>query len=103
MIPYTQLRKQPRIELAQAVPLAHPLTVFVEPTNLCNLASTCKWCPESLPEFFEKQRGKHHMSIADWETVADQMEQLGTVKQLHLYQLGEPLLNVNTPWFAAEA
>lgn len=104
MIPYTQLCKQPRVDLRKS-PLPVPLQIYIEMTNQCNYRCTC--CPESLPEFFEAQGGKHRLRTEDWESVATQIESLiptrPVLHSIHFYMLGEPLLNPNTPAFIADA
>lgn len=49
---YSALRKAPRIDLVSSIPLAGPLAVYVEPTNLCNFK--CVFCPESFANFKEQ-------------------------------------------------
>ncbi len=99
-IAYTDLCKQPRVDLNTS-PLAAPLNVYVEPTNLCNF--TCRCCPESLPNFHRIQGGKHMLSWADWESVADKIAAVGKLGSLHFYMLGEPLLNKHTCDMIADA
>jgi len=49
--PYAQLKTGPRISLADQVPLRGPLSIFVEPTNICNFK--CVFCPESFSNYEE--------------------------------------------------
>ncbi|MDE2100675.1 MAG: SPASM domain-containing protein [Patescibacteria group bacterium] len=97
MTPYSELRKQPRIPLVQAVPLPAPLTLYVEMTNRCNFA--CKMCPESLPGYKDAVGGIRTMELDDMRLVRDRVREVGGVKVLHLHVLGEPMLNRHTPDF----
>lgn len=103
-IPYTALAAQPRTDLRQS-PLPLPLNLYCEMTNACQYRCTC--CPESLPNFFEAQGGKHRLRAEDWESVASKIEALTAARpvlhSLHFYMLGEPLVNPNTCAFIADA
>lgn len=90
MIPYTQLRKDSRLDLASSVPLPAPLTIYVEPTNKCNLS--CNFCPQSLEEYEAKTGPRQHMPLALYEKVMREISTLG-IKSLKLYFFGEPLLH----------
>ncbi len=90
MIPYAQLRKESRLDLAAAVPLAAPLTVYVEPTNRCNLS--CEFCPQSLPDYKERAGYWQHIDIDLYRKVIKEIGELG-IKSLKLYFFGEPLLH----------
>jgi hypothetical protein len=59
--PYSQLRSDQRINLAEAVPLAAPFTLHIEPTKICNFRYS--YCPESLPEF-ERLTGFQEMRLS---------------------------------------
>jgi len=96
-LPYSQLRKAPRIFLQDAVPLPGPLSLYIEPTNICNFK--CVYCPESFDNFEERSGGLHRMDLATFEKIADQVLELGPVKALNLYMMGEPFVNKNVPDF----
>ena len=51
-IPYTTRTKLQRMNLLESVPLSGPLTVHIEPTNICNFK--CTFCPESFSNYKEK-------------------------------------------------
>lgn len=92
LVPYSQLRSQPRIPLAEAAPLPAPLTIYAELSNRCNLA--CRMCPESLPGYHDSVGGKRTMSLADLELLTEQIAGLSEKpKSLYLHSLGEPMLN----------
>jgi radical SAM protein with 4Fe4S-binding SPASM domain len=90
MIPYTELRKSNRIDLSQAVPLNKPLTVYVEPTNRCNLS--CSFCPQSLSDYKERAGYWEHMDIDLYRKVVGEIEAMA-IRSLKLYFFGEPLLH----------
>lgn len=96
-IPYSKLRSRPRISLKDAVPLPGPLTVFVEPTNICNFK--CVYCPESFTDFEERSGGLHRMDLATFERVAGEIAAIGPIKTLNFYMMGEPLVNGHLPRF----
>lgn len=90
MISYTELRKSKRLDLAQAIPLDKPLTVYVEPTNRCNLS--CSFCPQSLSDYKDRAGYWEHMDIALYRKVVGEIQTMG-LKSLKLYFFGEPLLH----------
>lgn len=89
-VPYPALRSVPRIDLAAAAPLPAPLTVYVEPTNLCNLA--CDFCPQSLDDYAERAGYHQHMPLAVFARLMDEVQAM-QVKSLKLYFFGEPLMH----------
>ena len=91
MIPYTGLRKVPRLDLASEVPLAHPLTIHVEPTSLCNF--NCSFCPVSIPTYSDDTGGAQHMSLDFFCKIMNDIKELGKVRSLKLYMIGEPFLH----------
>lgn len=90
MIPYTQLRKDERIALAEAIPLSAPLTIYVEPTNRCNLS--CEFCPQSLPDYVERAGYSEHMPLDLFRKLMGEISAMG-IRSLKLYFFGEPLLH----------
>lgn len=90
MLPYTELRKDARLDLVQAVPLDAPLTIYIEPTNRCNLS--CDFCPQSLDNYEDRTGKRQDMPLDLWRKV---MKEIGTldIKSLKLYFFGEPLLH----------
>lgn len=93
---YVKMRKQPRQDLAESVPLSAPFTLFVEPTNKCNFS--CSFCPESLDNFFEVSGGRHTLSLVDFERVVSQLMDFNVrLKTLNFYMMGEPLINRALP------
>ena len=90
MIPYAQLRKSPRLDLAAAIPLPAPFTIYVEPTNRCNLS--CDFCPQSLDDYEEKTGARQDMPLLLYRKVMNEIREMG-IKSLKLYFFGEPLLH----------
>lgn len=90
MIPYTKLRKSPRLSLAEAIPLDAPLTIYVEPTNRCNLS--CDFCPQSLEDYEDRTGKRQDMPIDLWRKIMDEIR-IMEIKSLKLYFFGEPLLH----------
>jgi len=94
---YSRLRQAPRQSLRNAAPLPAPLTLFIEPTNICNFK--CVYCPESFYDFEDRSGGLHRMDLAAFDKLADQVLDLGRVKSLNLYMMGEPFVNRALPDF----
>lgn len=90
MTPYTELRREPRLSLSEAVPLSAPLTIYVEPTNRCNLS--CDFCPQSLEDYEDRTGKRQDMPLEIWAKVMDEIRVMG-IRSLKLYFFGEPLLH----------
>lgn len=86
----TDLRARPRIDLVAQSPIPAPLTIYLETTNVCNFR--CVSCPESLPGYAE-QIGQHMMTVAQFESICDQILELGPLKTLNFWLMGEPFAN----------
>jgi MoaA/NifB/PqqE/SkfB family radical SAM enzyme len=95
--PYSELRHGRRIDLVDASPMAAPLAIYVEPTNVCNFR--CTYCPESFHDYKHRSGGLHRLDLAAFVTIADQIAALGKLKVLHFYMMGEPFLNRELPEF----
>lgn len=100
MTPYSKLRSEPRLPLSQVVPFEKPLTLYIEPTNACNLR--CKCCPIGLDDYKQRAGGNRFMTKGDGELLRRNLEEIGGVKVIQWYLLGEPLANLNTPWFVKQ-
>ena len=100
---YSALRQDlaNRVNLADASPLPHPLTIYVEPTNVCNFK--CSYCPESFSDYAERTGGLFRLGVPDFERICDQILELGPLKTLNLYMMGEPFVNRNLPDLVAVA
>ena len=92
MLPYSQLRLQPRIDIAKDFPKSGLMTLHIETTDICNFK--CVFCPESLPEYRNKPGGFNMMDLPTFTKIADQIEALGyKLKLINYYLLGEPFVN----------
>ncbi len=94
-VPYTQLRDFERPSLVSSLPLALPLGMYIEPTNVCNFK--CRFCPESFSDYSETVGGKFHMEFSLFERIVGQIKSMGRLKVLRFYMLGEPLLHPDLP------
>jgi hypothetical protein len=94
---YSQLRSAPRLSLRDAAPLPGPMTIYVEATNICNYK--CVYCPESFDNFEERSGGLFRMDIPTFERIAGEIAEMGSVKTLNLYMMGEPFVNKSLPDF----
>jgi radical SAM protein with 4Fe4S-binding SPASM domain len=90
---YSELRSSNRIDLRSEAPLASPLTLHIETTNVCNFR--CVQCPTGLPDYAETAGYYQHMPLDLYEKTIDDMREFAPVKSLKMYLLGEPLLNKN--------
>ncbi len=92
---YSKLREQSRISLLDAVPLSMPLSMYVDPSSICNFS--CIYCPQSFAN--KEKMSLSTMSYDDFERVVSQVKSMGKLKTLNLFSFGEPLLNPHTPEF----
>lgn len=77
--------------LEPRIPLSAPLAVFFEFTNRCNFR--CSFCPESLSYYAEQAGGLHIISLELFRKTCSDIADLGGVKVLRFYGLGEILLH----------
>lgn len=87
---YSQLRTAKRLNLAEAIPLPVPMTIYVEPTNVCNLA--CDFCPHSIPDYKEAAAYHQHMPLSLFSRLMNEIRDM-RIKSLKLYFFGEPLMH----------
>jgi len=92
---YSELRRGTRISLVDGSPLPAPMAVYLEPTNICNFK--CVYCPESFADFEERSGGLHRLDMTGFDSIARQILQLGQLKVLNFYMMGEPLVNRALP------
>ena len=80
---------QSRLVLADAIPLATPLVVYIEPSGYCNLK--CVFCPCGIEESSLK---KDIMPIALFKKLMDDLREFpDKVKLLRFCGNGDPLIN----------
>jgi MoaA/NifB/PqqE/SkfB family radical SAM enzyme len=95
---YSDLRdSSKRIDLVEMSPISCPMTIYLEATNICNFK--CKYCPESFDDYENITGGFHRMSTAEFEMICDQVNEMGQLKTLNFYMMGEPFVNKNLPEF----
>lgn len=95
MQPYSELRDFKRKPLVEQLPLVAPLALFVELTNRCNFK--CKFCPESIENYSELVGGITSISFAQFQKICDEVLEIGRLKVLRFYMLGEPFLYKELP------
>ena len=101
IISYKERIKLKRLDLLNSVPLPGPLTVHIEPTNICNFK--CKICPLSFDNYEEKADGLHSLSLEDFELIKNELKTLPKLKSLNFFMMGEPLVNKNLSKFIKSA
>ncbi|RDU70622.1 radical SAM protein [Helicobacter aurati] len=91
--PYSKDRK-PLIEL---LPLHQPLTMYIDPSNICNFK--CSFCFQSNTNA-KKEMYLTQMSLETFTTILKQLAEFDNpIKMIHLHGFGEPLLNPHFPLF----
>lgn len=89
----TPIRKD-RKPLQELLPLDKPLRVMIDPCDTCNFR--CSFCFQSQYDFGKGSQ----MSIETFDRVAEQLAEFnGPINIIHLYGLGEPMINKNLPYF----
>lgn len=78
-----------RVELYSILPISQPLKILLDPSDICNFR--CKFCFQSRTDF----KGQL-MTEEIFERVISQLKEFDEpINIIHLYNLGEPLLNKN--------
>ncbi len=99
---YSSLRTAPRVDLAGRVPLAAPLAIYVEPTNICNFR--CTYCPESEPGYQAISGGWFQLDETRFARILDDIDSLPVrPATLNFYMMGEPFVNKSLPSMVALA
>lgn len=101
MLPYSQLQDKKRDSLAAQLPLAHPWAMYLELTNRCNFK--CKFCPESIEDYAEKVGGITVLDFPKFRKICSDILEIGRLKVLRFYMLGEPFLHKELPEMVAYA
>ena len=97
---YTQLRALPRVSLIENVPLPFPLSIYIEPTNLCNFK--CSFCPESFDNYHDISGVQFQLSLDQMDRIRSQILDITSgngISTINFYMMGEPLVNKFTPEF----
>lgn len=89
----TPIRKD-RKPLHELLPLDKPLRVMIDPCDTCNFR--CSFCFQSQYDFGKGSQ----MSIETFDRIMEQLTEFdGPINIIHLYGLGEPMINKNLPCF----
>lgn len=88
-IPYTQLAQTGRRDLLELLPIAMPMSMHIEPTNICNFH--CVSCPQSLPDYKEAAGYHQHMDVGLYEKILHDIKDMGRLKALKLFGYGESM------------
>jgi radical SAM protein with 4Fe4S-binding SPASM domain len=90
-IPYTELATSSRQDLLGILPLPMPMSMHIEPTNICNFR--CVSCPQTLPDYKEKAGYYQHMDFGLFEKILGDIKAMGRLKALKLFGYGESMVN----------
>lgn len=82
-----------RKPLQDILPVERPLRLLIDPCDLCNFR--CEFCFQSKEDF----RGRK-MNKETFDLLVEQLKDFGEpINVVHLYGLGEPLINELVPYF----
>lgn len=97
ILKYSDRIKLKRLDLASEIPLPGPLSVHIEPTNVCNFK--CTFCPESFSNYETKAGGLFRLDLEKFKIIVKELKTLPKLKQLNFFMMGEPLVNKNISEF----
>lgn len=80
-----------RLDLASAIPLDHPLVVYLEPTNVCNYS--CTFCPESFPDYADQAGYYQQMPWNIFSKAVEDIKSWCRPDVIRFFFEGEPLLH----------
>jgi radical SAM protein with 4Fe4S-binding SPASM domain len=94
--PHYEITRNQRVDLREALPLDMPLSLNIEPTNVCNFK--CKICAQSFDDFKDIEGYPGYMTLDLCKKIMLDIKNMlpdkkGKLKTLRLYLNGEPLLN----------
>jgi radical SAM protein with 4Fe4S-binding SPASM domain len=90
---YYPQRANIRSLLSELLPLRMPLSLNIEPTNLCNFC--CIHCVQSFSDYKNQAGYNGNMAMDLYEKIINDIKAMGKLKCLRLFDEGEPLLNKN--------
>ncbi len=90
---YYKNRADNRSLLSEILPLKLPLSLNIEPTNLCNFR--CVHCVQSFSDYENFAGYKGNMDMDLYKKIISDIKSMGKLKCLRLFDEGEPLLNRN--------
>jgi radical SAM protein with 4Fe4S-binding SPASM domain len=86
-----ELREHQRVHLGKAAPLPAPLSLYLEPTSICNMR--CEFCPTGDP-VLRRRRPNGTMDLALVEKLVRDVQDWGVqLRRINLYKDGEPTLH----------
>lgn len=87
------LRDRNRVPLRDIVPLAAPLSVYIEPSNGCNIR--CAFCPTGNPDLLKRVGRKAGVMTwaTFWKVLAGLYEFENKIPIINFFKDGEPLIN----------
>ena len=86
-----QLRQSKRVDLGKAAPLVAPMSLYLEPTSLCNMR--CEFCPTGDPQL-RKRRPNGMMELSTVTKLVRDVQEWGVqLRRINLYKDGEPILH----------
>lgn len=86
--------RQDRKPLQNLLPLSQPLRILIDPCDICNFK--CSYCFQSYDKSFKG----NIMSNDLFQMIVGQLQEFeNPINVIHLYGLGEPMLNPNLPDF----
>lgn len=96
VVPFSEAYQKNRLTLREVVPLAVPLCVCIEPTNICNFK--CLMCWQSTQEYTKHGGPFGNMTDELFDKLLQDMKdfcrhQGKKIKLIKLYSTGEPLLH----------
>lgn len=82
-------------QLAEALPLATPFSLMIDPSNLCNFK--CSFCPTGQPQLLKKvARPNGLMDFGLFRKIIDDARGFSRkLEKINLFKDGEPFLNKN--------
>ena len=96
VVPFSEAYQKDRLTLREVVPLAVPLCVCIEPTNICNFK--CLMCWQSTKEYTKHGGPFGNMTDELFDKLLEDMKEFCShqgrkIKLIKLYSTGEPLLH----------
>lgn len=84
-----------RTPLEKVIPLSTPMTVFLDPSSVCNFR--CKFCPSgNMSLIYSTKRFQGKMDFNMYKKIIRDLKEFDKpINILRLYKEGEPLLNKN--------
>jgi radical SAM protein with 4Fe4S-binding SPASM domain len=91
------IRTKKRINLNEVIPLETPLSITIDPCNICNFS--CEFCPTGDKKLIESvSRESAIMEFELFTKIIDDISNFpNRLKKMFFHKDGEPLLNKNLP------